>query len=227
MRLDRYLSNHHIGSRQQVKKVIKDKQVKVNDVVIIDPAFSIDVDLDLICVNDRKMNTQKTVLYMLNKPKGYVCANHDALHPTVISLFSEDEQKDLNIVGRLDIDTEGLLLLTNDGQLIHELTSPRKDVYKKYIVETEVYFQDLECLIQPMKIYDGKSQLYEPKLPKVARLSGNLISIEIKEGKFHQIKRMIIHCGHKVHALKRVAIGDIQLDEDLPIGSYKMIQTKL
>ena len=224
MRLDRYLSNHKVGSRQEVKKIIKGKLVTVNQMTIVDPSFDIDMKKDEIFVDHMHIKPKTTAIYMLNKPKGYVCARKDNVHPTVLSLFSIDEQEDLNIVGRLDIDTEGLLLLTNDGPLIHALTSPRKDVYKTYIVETEEYVEDLDMLLKPMMILDGNNMMYQPKMLKVNRLEGHAFSMSIKEGKFHQIKRMVLHCGHKVKTLKRISIGDITLDETLALGSYKRIE---
>lgn len=226
MRLDKFLSHKMFGSRKEVKAIIKDGLVLVDDIVIKDASYHIS-PLQEIKVGDTMIDHQRDVLIMMNKPKGYVCAVKDNLHKTVFEFLKPPyDSFDLRIVGRLDKDTEGLLLLTNKGHIVHSLTSPKKDVYKRYYVETQVDFKDLERLTQPFSIKDGKNNLYTPLKPKVTYIKPNCMYIDIKEGKFHQVKRMISHFGYEVTHLKRLSIGHIDLDETLPLGSYKEIPIK-
>lgn len=227
MRLDKFLSNLKYGSRSQIKKCIKNGDVQVNGEIIKNVNVTIDELSDIVTFYDETVFYKETILLMLNKPKGYVSANKDSTHKTVIDLIGEPYSRfDLNIAGRLDVDTEGLIVLTNNGNLLHDLISPKKDVYKKYYVEVDKPFK-ADKLLKKMKILDGIDREYIPLTPRVEQLSETTFYLEIKEGKFHQVKRMCKHYGVEVTYLKRIAIGDIVLDPTLELGEYKEIEKSL
>jgi len=224
MRLDKFLSNLKYGTRSEIKKFIKNGNIIVNDCVIKNVNTVIDEVEDTVKIFDEVVFYKDPVILMLNKPKGYVSANRDQLHETVLNLIDEPYSRfDLNIAGRLDVDTEGLIILTNDGRILHDLISPKKDVYKKYYVEVDNPF-DSKKLLRPMTILDGASHEYTPLPPRVEELTETSFYLEIKEGKFHQVKRMCQYFGVKVIYLKRVAIGNIELDPTLQLGEYKEIE---
>jgi len=224
MRIDKLLSNLKYGSRNDIKKMVKNKLIEVNGETIKSSSIQVNPDTDQIYLDGIKVYYKEEVVLMLNKPKDYVCANKDGLHKTVFELIEEPYNRfDLNIAGRLDIDTVGLVILTNSGTIVHSLISPNKDVYKTYIVEVDKPF-DHNLLLEDMEILDGANNPYVPLPRKVETLSPLKFKLSIKEGKFHQVKRMVQHCGSKVVNLKRVSIGDIILDESLDYGEYKEIE---
>ena len=222
MRLDKYLSNLKYGTRKEVTKFIKKGLVKVNTDIIKNPSFQVKEE-DNVYLDDELLYYSDSIILLLHKPKGYVSANKDNLHPTVLELIDEPYNRfDLNIAGRLDIDTEGLVLLTNNGKILHNIISPKKDVYKKYYVEVDKSF-DLTKFNNPFEILDGKDNPYTPAIPKTEMISDTSFYLSIKEGKFHQVKRMCKHFGSTVTYLKRVSIGELELG-DIPIGEYQELQ---
>lgn len=222
MRLDKFLVNLKYGSRTEMKKVVKNKHVTVNGLVVTDSSIKIDPNNDKVTIFDKEVKYLENILVMLHKPQGYVCANSDSLHKTVFELLDEDFRRvNLNIAGRLDIDTEGLVLLTDNGDLLHDLISPNKNIYKTYLVRTDKPF-DPELLKQDFEILDGRSYPYKPFTPFVEKINDYEFYLSIKEGKFHQVKRMVQHFDAEVIYLKRVAYGDVSLG-DLEIGKYKII----
>ena len=222
MRLDRFLSNLKYGSRKDVSKAIKKGYCIVNEEVNKDPSIKIDPMKDKVVFDDNEVYYNDSVLLKLHKPKGYVSANHDKLHKTIFDLISEPYSRfDLHIAGRLDIDTEGLILLTNKGSLLHNIISPNKNIFKKYLVEVEKTF-DINKLLEPMELLDGKDFPYTPHPPMVEAIDEKSFFLSIKEGKFHQVKRMVEHCGSEVTYLKRVSIGDIELG-DLEVRRYEEV----
>lgn len=223
MRLDRYLANLKYGTRNEISKDIKNKKVTVNGEVIKDTRYKVDTANDKVEYYGEEVFYKETILIMLNKPAGVISANKDGLHKTVLDFINEPYSRfDLRIAGRLDIDTEGLILLTNDGKLLHKIISPNKDVYKKYYVEVESKF-DCNKLLKEFEIKDGRDIPFTPLLPKVEQISDTKFYLSIKEGKFHQVKRMVEHFNNKVVYLKRVSIGNIVLDETLEKGRFKEI----
>jgi len=223
MRLDRYLANLKYGTRNEITKKIKSKKVTVNGNIETDARYKVDTSKDRVTFEGKEVFYKDTVLLMLNKPSGVISANKDGLHETVIDLIGEPYNRfELRIAGRLDIDTEGLILLTNDGKLLHKIISPNKDVYKKYFVKVESKF-DSNKLLKEFQIKDGRDLLFTPLLPIVEQISDNEFYLSIKEGKFHQVKRMVEHFNNKVIYLKRVSIGNIELDESLEKGRYKEV----
>ena len=220
MRLDKFLKDTGFGSRKEVKVLIKQKRVSVNDVVISNEGISVNENIDIIKVDNKQVIYIKYVYIMLNKPQGVVSATIDNVHSTVIDLINDYKYLDLFPVGRLDIDTEGLLLITNDGALSHNLLSPKKHVDKTYYLETnEVLTSDDINQIESGVLIDN-----ELTLPaKLEIVNDNKYLLTIHEGKFHQVKRMISSVGKKVTFLKRIKFGSLELDKDLPLGSYRLL----
>lgn len=217
MRLDKFLANNGFGSRKDVKKIIKSEVVTVNDKIIKDSSAHIDTENDIVSVENKIIHYTTDVYYMLNKPAGYICSHDTSLYPSVLDLI-EDTRTDLIIVGRLDVDTEGLLLITNDGQFLHQVAHGKKEVDKKYYVELEKEF-DLSCIEELESGIELNDGLLKPA--KVEMLSDKSLLLSISEGKYHQVKRMMHYCGNEVLYLKRVEIGDLKLDESLELGEYR------
>lgn len=222
MRLDKFLSNAGVGSRSQVKVLIKKGQVSVNNVKAHNGDDIIDENKDQIICQGKRIFLCKYRYFMLNKPAGVVSATEDNLDKTVLDCLTKEDAKDIFPVGRLDKDTTGLLLLTNDGELSHNLLSPRKHVDKTYYVtcEAEVTEEQLEALRKGVDIGDDKITL--PALARAGR-QANELYLTIREGRFHQVKRMMQAVGNKVTALKRLSMGSLKLDENLKPGEYRSL----
>ena len=220
MRLDKFLSNAGEGSRSQVKILIKKGQVSVNGIKAKSGDDVIDENTDKIVCQGKKNSLIKYRYFMLNKPAGVVSATEDHLDKTVLDCLTKEDARDMFPVGRLDKDTTGLMLLTNDGELSHNLLSPRKHVDKTYYVtcEKEVNEEQMEALRKGVDIGDDKITL--PALAKLGKQSNELY-LTIREGRFHQVKRMLQAVGNKVVALKRLSMGSLKLDETLKPGEYR------
>ena len=219
MRIDKLLSNLKYGSRNDIKKLIKKNMVKVNGSIITDSSIDV-LETDEILVSNELVFHKEKFLLMLNKPSGFVSANKDNLHKTVIDLIKEPYSRyELNICGRLDIDTVGLVLITNDGAIMHKIISPKSDIDKTYYVEYSGTINKT-ALESPLELLDGNNEKYTTKGAKVEILGDNKCNITISEGKFHQVKRMFESVGCKVTYLKRIRIGNITLDESLNEGDY-------
>lgn len=220
MRLDKLLSELKIGSRSQVKEEIRGGSVTVNGRTEKDPGRKVDENSDVICVHGQQVFYQRFCYYMLNKPKNVVSATSDQREQTVLDLLAvEDRRKDLFPVGRLDKDTEGLLLLTNDGELAHRLLTPKRHVDKAYFVRMAHGLSEEEVLLLENGVDIGEEKLTLPG--KVERVSELEIILTIHEGKFHQVKRMLKAVGNEVLALKRLTFGGLVLDEGLEPGTYR------
>lgn len=220
MRLDKFLKDTGFGSRKEVKLLIKQKIVSVNDTIVVNEGLSINEEHDIVKVDNNIVKYVKYVYIMLNKPKGVVSATVDNVHTTVIDLINEYKYLDLFPVGRLDIDTEGLLLITNDGTLSHNLLSPKKHVDKTYLLNTNVSLSDSDM----RKLEEGVYLDSELTLPaKIEKINDLEYLLTIHEGKFHQVKRMIDAVGKKVTYLKRISFGPLILDENLTLGSYRYL----
>lgn len=220
MRLDKYLSNAGVGSRSQVKVLIKKGLVCVNACKARSGDDVIDENKDVIICQGKHISLTKFRYFMLYKPAGVVSATEDNLDKTVLDCLAKEDRKDLFPVGRLDKDTTGLLLLTNDGELSHNLLSPRKHVDKTYYVTCEMTVTEtqLDALRQGVDIGDDKKTL--PALARIGR-NENELYLTIREGRFHQVKRMLQAVGNKVTALKRLSMGSLVLDENLAPGEYR------
>ena len=224
IRLDKYLSDMGVGTRSEVKKLIAKGEVEKDGMPLKKSDSKIDIDLDMICVSGKRIVYERYFYYMMNKPAGVVCATHDHKERTVLDLLGEHSRKDLFPVGRLDKDTEGLLLITNNGELAHSLLSPKKHVDKIYYarIEGNVTYKDVELFSKGVDI--GEERLTLPSL-LVILASGEIsdIQLTIREGKYHQVKRMFQAVGKKVIYLKRIRMGSLVLDETLMPGQYRKL----
>lgn len=220
MRLDKYLVECGIGSRKEVKKIIDGKLVSVNDKIISSSKENVDEEKDVVKYRDEIIKYKKFRYYILNKKSGYITAVDDPRDKTVMDLLPEWViKKDLAPVGRLDKDTEGLLLLTNDGQLNHRLLSPKSHVDKTYYAELEnnISEDDLEKLRKGVDIGG-----YITMPARAEKIEDKKIHLTIKEGKFHQVKKMLEAVGNKVVYLKRISFGNLKLD-DMELGEVREV----
>ena len=220
MRLDKYLADMTGISRLEIKKLIKKGNVKVNDIVIKTNDYKVKED-DVVCLNDQQIKYQEFEYYILNKPAGYLSATEDKYDKTIMELI-DPKRKDLVPVGRLDKDSEGLILLTNDGKLNHYLLSPKNHVSKKYYVEVdkEIVENAKELFEKPMDLGDfiTKPAIYE-------NIDSHKAYLTICEGKFHQVKRMFEKIGTNVTYLKRIEFKNLKLG-NLEIGKYRPLNNE-
>ncbi len=224
VRLDKLLADNGMGTRSEVKKIIKNGQVTVDGKVVKGSDLKVDAAASKVAVSGKEISAKLESWYMLNKPAGYVCANEDGRNKTVFDLLDVPEKKRLFCVGRLDIDTEGLLLITDNGEVSHSLLSPKKHVSKKYYTE---YSGEL-CRGAEKMVAEGLQVDEELKcLPaKLEITEDGKAYLTIAEGKFHQVKRMMERLGGKVTYLKRLEFGPIVLDENLKPGEYRELSEK-
>ncbi|WP_422122865.1 pseudouridine synthase [Planococcus sp. X10-3] len=225
MRIDKFLSNMGFGSRKDVKVLLKSKAVEVNGEVIRDAKQHVDEVADLVTVGGETVEYAEFIYLMMNKPPGVISATEDKYDETVIDLLGDGERHfEPFPVGRLDKDTEGLLLLTNDGKLAHELLSPKKHVAKTYYarIDGRVTEEDGEAFRKGVILDDGY-QTKEAFLKIIQSGEESEIELTITEGKFHQVKRMFESVGKTVVYLKRLSMGSLQLDPDLELGEYRYL----
>ena len=224
LRLDKMLAHCGYGSRKEVKQLIRKGEVIVNGEIVYDDDLKVDSDKDDVIVFDENVNYQELVYIMLNKPSGVVSATFDFHKQTVIDLVSEYANYKIFPVGRLDIDTVGLLLITNDGMLCHNLLSPKSHVDKKYYVEFDGEFKDsyYKMFENGIVLDDG----YKTLPGKITLNEKNKAIVTIHEGKFHQVKRMFEALNMKVTYLKRISFGTLTLDENLNEGQYRLLTDK-
>lgn len=223
LRLDKYLSDCGVGTRSEIKKLIRSGAVRVDGVNKATPDTKIDETSATVYFNDRIIKYRKYVYLMLNKPQGYVSAVRDNHYKTVVELVPEEYKHfDVFPMGRLDIDTVGLLVLTNDGEMAHKLLSPARHVPKKYIAEVDgrVNDSDIACFKSGMDLGDFIAKPAELRVIENTDL-GCVAEVTIAEGKFHQIKRMFEKVGKKVLRLKRIQMNNLVLDEDLKEGELR------
>lgn len=226
VRLDKFLADMGIGTRSEVKFLVKKGQISVNDAIIKQPELKISPDIDNVCYNGERISYAEFEYYMLNKPAGCVSATEDRIHKTVLDII-QSTRKDLFPVGRLDIDTEGLLLLTNDGELAHRLLSPRHHVSKTYYAKIDglVTEEDCEKFAEGLDIGEKKNTL-PAKLQILKAGDKSEITVTITEGKYHQVKRMFEAVGKRVLYLKRLSMGSLSLDETLSAGEYRELTSE-
>lgn len=224
MRLDKFLSNGGIGSRKEVKQLLKKGGVQVNNEMVKNPQFQVNEETDIVTVYGEEIIYAPYIYVMMNKPPGVISATEDKRAPTVIDLL-EPWMLDYEPfpVGRLDKDTEGLLLITNDGHLAHRLLSPKKHVDKKYWVKIDVPMKEqmIARVEKGIQLEDG----YVTKSGKLEILDAKRGEgwITISEGKFHQIKRMFQAMDAKVIGLKRLEMGTLKLDDALELGAFRLL----
>lgn len=225
MRLDKFLAEMGIGTRQEVKKYIRKGMVTVNGSPALRPEEKVSETSDQVCFEEKPVSYVKYEYYMLNKPAGVVSATEDRRDPVVVDLIREKKRKDLFPAGRLDKDTEGLLLITNDGALAHRLLSPSHHVDKTYFVRVEGKVTGAEKKILEAGVDIGENGAEERTRPaKMEILASGPVSqvlLTIREGKYHQIKRMFQAVGMQVLYLKRLSMGKLTLDPALAPGEYR------
>ena len=224
MRLDKFLVACAVGSRTEVKNFLKAGRVTVNGKKEKSAKLQIDEETDEICFDGQKLDYEEFVYYMMNKPQGVISATEDPKHKTVLDLLDDYARaKEVFPVGRLDIDTHGLLLLTNDGKLAHALLSPKRHVDKTYLAQINGVMTDadVETFAQGIPLKDFTCQPAKLELVSIDTEKGqSLVRVTIAEGKFHQVKRMVAYCGKEVVDLQRLTMGTLTLDEELKRGEW-------
>ena len=208
------------GSRSEITKIIRGGNVSINGKVIKDPSYKTDEENDVVALFGEEVTFKKHFYVMLNKPQGYVTATEDNYNKTVLDLIDDPLiKKKVSPAGRLDIDTEGFVFLTSDGDLNHFITGPKCHVRKRYLVnsESELSENDMKKLEEGVTLDDG----YLTKPAKIIKESEKVYYLDLYEGKFHQVKRMLEAVNNKVVYLKRIIIGNLYLDENLELGEYR------
>ena len=227
MRLDKFLVACAVGSRTEVKNFLKTGGVTVNGKKEKSAKLHINEDTDEICFDGQKLEYEEFVYYMMNKPQGVISATEDPKHKTVLDLLDDlARSKEVFPVGRLDIDTHGLLLLTNDGKLAHALLSPKRHVDKTYLAQVKGIMtdEDIETFAQGIPLKDFTCQPAKLELVSVdTEKNQSLVRVTIAEGKFHQVKRMVAYCGKEVVDLQRLTMGTLTLDEGLKRGEWRRL----
>ena len=222
MRLDKLLAHLNCGSRKEVQAMIRAGRVCVDGAAETDPAAKVDPDAALIALDGQVQRYRAQRYYMLNKPAGVITASRDERHGTVLDLFPEEERRGLFAVGRLDKDTEGLLIVTDDGALSHALMSPARHVAKVYeaVIEGELARYAAERFRQGLTLRDGTVCL-PARLDILPGDGETRVRVTLREGKYHQVKRMVAAVGATVVRLRRVKLGGLVLDPALPAGAFR------
>ena len=227
MRLDKFLVACAVGSRTEVKNLLKAGRVTVNGKKEKSAKLQIDEERDEIRFDGQVLEYEEFVYYMMNKPKGVISATEDPKHRTVLDLLDDIAQsKEVFPVGRLDIDTHGLLLLTNDGKLAHTLLSPKRHVDKTYLAQVKGMMtqEDVETFAKGIPLKDFTCQPARLEILSTdAEKNQSKIRVTIAEGKFHQVKRMVVYCGKEVVDLQRLTMGTLVLDENLQRGEWRRL----
>lgn len=224
IRLDKYLADMGVGTRAEVKKYIKQGKVTVDGAVVKSAELKIDQEVQQVMFQGSPIGYEEFEYYMLHKPAGVISATTDSKDKTVVDLISDKKRKDLFPVGRLDKDTEGLLLITNDGDLAHKLLSPKKHVDKVYYAKVDgiVSEEDVKAFREGVSI--GQGEIAKPAVLEILKADTvSEIKVTIQEGKFHQVKRMFHTIGKEVLYLKRLSMGSLVLDDSLPLGAYRKL----
>ena len=229
MRLDKYLSDMGLASRSDIKKEIRKGLVRVNGEIIRDSSFSVPLHAS-VSYRGEEVCYEEFSYYMMNKPIGVLSSTVDRKQKTVLDLITEKHRKDLFPVGRLDKDSEGLILIMNDGQLAHTLLSPKNHIEKRYYIEIPVLLEDSDIAPLRFGIQYDKDLIAEPAKVRIlsAEKEKTAIEIIITEGKFHQIKKMFLALSENyvVTKLKRLSMGKVVLDENLAPGDYRRLSAE-
>lgn len=210
VRADKILSELGFGSRQEIKRYIKAGRVKINDIIVKKPETKLNAEKDRLYFDGREVELEEFETYILYKPAGYVCAVKDNVHKTVMELI-DSKRRNIVPVGRLDLDTEGLLILTNDGSLNHKLVSPKSHITKTYYAGFKGSLISNAVEMTKFGIDIGNNEVSKPA--ELTIISDSELLITIHEGRFHQVKRMVKALGGEVTYLKRTAFGGLRLEE--------------
>ncbi len=221
-RLDKFLASQNLGSRKQVAQLIRSGQVAVNGVRGVDSAQNVDPEKDRVAVNGAEVSYQKHLYLMMNKPAGVLSATEDGRAPTVLDLLPPElRRRRLFPAGRLDKDTTGLLIITDDGDFAHRMLSPKKHVYKLYRAEVSRPVTKEDVAAFQVGVKEG-GQVFAPAKLWTEAAAGDCVAfVEIREGKFHQVKRMFRAVGNQVLSLERLKIGGLWLDKTLHAGEAR------
>lgn len=217
MRLDKFLSDSGLFTRNDAKKFIKNKKISVDGIFITDPSFQISEN-SCVYFEGRKIEPYHNIYIMINKPSGYVSANSDSRYPCITQLIDHPYKNDLAVAGRLDIDVTGLVLLSNDGNFVHNVISPKKNIMKKYKILHDGILNEEKKLILTSGI-DFKE--YRSSEAIVEIINDKEFFLSIHEGKYHQVKRMVKYIGLNLIKLERTAVGGLNLD--INIGDYRLL----
>lgn len=218
MRLDKYLSNLNYTTRRQTKKYLKVNNVEINEIRVLDPSLSFNPDEDKLTINGELISYNENYYICLYKPKNILSANNDSYYETVIDIIDVGYKDKLKIAGRLDLDAEGLLVLTTDGSFVHNITHPKKQIPKIYEVILNKEFKAENKLLNGITLKDDNNKTYLAKALEIVK-NDNHVKITITEGKFHQVKKMFNATGYEVLNLKRIQYGKLTL-KDLKPGEY-------
>ncbi|WP_249805968.1 pseudouridine synthase [Copranaerobaculum intestinale] len=221
MRIEKYIANSGLFTRNEVKKMIRAKRIQVNGEIVLKAGLNIQEDRDEIRIDDEILQYDPQVYIMLNKPRDVISATQDTLHETVMDLIDDILPPDCFPIGRLDIDTEGLLLISNDGALAHRLLSPRHHVAKTY--EVHVREELTEAAIKRIQAGILIDQGEQCLPAKIEQLKETVYLLTIEEGKYHQVKRMMQAVDNEVLYLKRLTMGSLTLDESLDAGAWRYL----
>ena len=221
MRLDKYLAEMGAGTRSELKKAVRAGRVTINGVKAKDSSIHVGED-DVVCMDGKEIKYERFVYYLMNKPAGVISATEDPRERTVLDLIGGQQRKGLFPVGRLDKDTEGLLLITNDGELAHRLLSPGRHVDKVYFARLDgpVGERERELFAQGLRVDETLTAM--PAVLEILE-PANEVRVTIREGKFHQVKRMFAAVGREVLYLKRLSMGPLTLDNGLAAGAYRRL----
>ena len=221
MRLDKYLAEMGAGTRSELKKAVRAGRVTINGVKAKDSSIHVGED-DLVCMDGKEIKYERFVYYLMNKPAGVISATEDPRERTVLDLIGGQQRRGLFPVGRLDKDTEGLLLITNDGELAHRLLSPGRHVDKVYFARLDgpVGERERELFAQGLRVDETLTAM--PAVLEILE-PANEVRVTIREGKFHQVKRMFAAVGREVLYLKRLSMGPLTLDNGLAAGAYRRL----
>ena len=224
LRVDKLLANLSYGSRKEIKKLISQKRIRIDETLVLKPEEKFDTEKNKLYLDGIHINYEEFEYYMLNKPKGYISATEDNIHKTVMELIPS-KLKGLAPVGRLDIDTEGFLLVSNDGKLAHRLISPSNNVPKEYYADIEGRLpEDVQKIFAEGMPLEKDFTTKPAKLNIISKDANTAkISLIIYEGKFHQVKRMFEYVNCKVTYLKRTSFAGLTLDEKLKLGSVRKL----
>lgn len=226
-RLDKVLASQNAGSRKEVAALIKSGAVAVNGTVVLRPEFKTDPGLDVLTVNGKTFSYNQFIYIMMNKPKGVLSATEDSRCSTVLDLVPDEmRRRGLAPAGRLDKDTTGLLIITNDGEMAHRMLSPKSHVYKIYEAVLDGNINDADIRRFSEGVVTETAAFLPARLWLEDDSRPNIAKVRIREGKFHQVKRMFASCGKNVVELKRLQIGDLHLDEKLPEGGCRLLSAE-
>ena len=227
-RLDKLLAHEGFGSRKDIRKLLRNCEVLVNGNRTYDPATQVDAESDSISVDGEEINLHKNLYLMMNKPQHYVCSTKEGDHETVFDLLDDSLrtpylQDKLHLVGRLDMDTEGLLLFTTDGELTHRLISPKSHISKTYLCGLEhPETPESQANITAIEVGPEDNEAgFTCQPAEIQWINESTAHLTIYEGKYHQVKRMFAAVGNKIIYLKRISMGHLQLDPELELGEYK------